>query len=160
MRSIKRILTASILLAILIMQMLWQTAWAFETALITTVPTEVVINIEVEGKGYVIANGIEHFGTFEMTVNRNDNISLRFVPNDGYVTNIVKYNGTEITDDLYRGTLNIRANSNSVLRVKFEKMSFLPETGESYYLKAVLCAMLVALIFIAVLYKLNKKEQL
>ena len=50
-------------------------AFAAETTLTTTVPSEFSVKIEIEGKGSVIVSGVEYSENAEIVVKRNEEIS-------------------------------------------------------------------------------------
>ena len=74
--KLKRIV---MLLAVLLVLLVPYSAFAAQTTLTTTVPSEFPVKIEIEGWGSVIVDDAEYTESTDITVKRNENIKYIFV---------------------------------------------------------------------------------
>ena len=105
------------LLAVLLLTLIPFSAFAAETTLTTTVPSEFSVKIEIEGKGSVIVDGVEYSENAEIVVKRNEEISYKILSEEGYEIKSVFFNDADVTESLKDGVITIFADGDGVLKV-------------------------------------------
>ncbi len=111
------------LLALLFCFLIPVSAFAAETTLTTTVPSDISLKIQISGKGSVFVNGKEYKKSKEITLKRSGEILYKIVPNKNYEVKSVLYNGDDMTESLKDGTFSVAVNGDAVLKVDFVKAS-------------------------------------
>ena len=150
------------LLAVLLLTLIPLSAFAAETTLTTTVPSEFFVKIEIEGKGSVIVDGVEYSENAEIVVKRNEEISYQIVPAEGYEIKAVFFNDADVTESLKDGVITIFADGDGVLKVTFSAIPESPKTGDDSNLIGAILMMMLSLAMIIVMTAWiikNKKEQ-
>lgn len=111
------------------------TAFAQNTILTVTVPSEFLLKIEIDGKGEVQI-GEKHFSeTTTISVKRHTKTAIRVVPAADYEIESVSYNGEAMTENLQSNTLTLpELTDDSVLSVTFAEKTPPPQTGDNQYL--------------------------
>lgn len=150
------------LLAVLLLALIPFSAFAAETTLSTTVPSEFSVKIEIEGKGSVIVDGVEYFENAEIVVDRNEEISYKILSAEGYEIKSVFFNDADVTRSLKDGVITIFADGDGVLKVTFSAIPESPKTGDDSNLIGAILMMMLSLAMIIVMTAWiikNKKEQ-
>lgn len=150
------------LLAVFLLTQIPFSAFAAETTLTTTVPSEFSVKIEIEGKGSVISDGVEYSENAEITVKRNEDVSYKIVPAEGYEIKSVFYNNADVTESLKDGVITIFAEGNGVLKITFSAIPQSPQTGDDSNLIGAIITMMLSLaimVALTVWFIKNKKEQ-
>lgn len=111
------------------------TAFAQNTILTATVPSEFLLKIEIDGKGEVQI-GEKHFSeTTTISVKRHTKTAIRVVPAVDYEIESVSYNGEAMTENFQSDTLTLtELTGDSVLSITFAKKTPPPQTGDNQYL--------------------------
>ena len=149
-----------ILLTVLLILMVPFYAFAAETTLTATVPSEFLMNIEIEGRGSVTVDGREYFESTEIAVKRNENISYKITPAERYELKTVLYNGVNVTQELNDGVFTVFADKGGKLNVIF-KTNTIPETGDEGNLTTafIMVVALAMIVFAKKRFNTNKLER-
>ena len=131
------------LLAVLLLSLIPLSAFAAETTLTTTVPSEFSVKIEIEGKGSVIVDGVEYSENAEIVVKRNEEISYKILSEEGYEIKSVLYNDADVTESLKDGVITIFAEGDGVLKVTFSAIPENPKTGDDSNLIGAIITMMI-----------------
>lgn len=131
------------LLAVLLLMLIPFSAFAAETTLTTTVPSEFSVKIEIEGKGSVIVDGVEYSENAEIVVKRNEEISYKILSAEGYEIKAVFFNDTDVKRSLKDGVITIFADGDGMLKVAFSAIPENPKTGDDSNLIGAIITMMI-----------------
>lgn len=111
------------------------TAYAQDTKLTTTVPSQFLLKIEIDGKGKVQVGEKCFSETTTVSVKRHTKTAITVIPAANYEIKSVLYNGEAITDNLQNHTLILpEPTDDSILSITFEEKAQPPQTGDNPYL--------------------------
>lgn len=120
-----------LLLAILCIACMPLTAFAHETALTATVPSQCPMKIEIVGNGKVNVEGVSYTETSIVQVKRHTEVEFVIIPDRGYVLQAVSYDGEDVLSKIHDNTLVLpEVSEDSILKVVFEANGTVPKTGE------------------------------
>lgn len=115
---------AVLLIAMLFVFCVPLTAFAAETTITTTVPSEFPLKIEIEGSGTVEFAGKRYNKSTELMLLRHRDYSFKIMPDRDYEITSVLYNGEDILSEIVDGTFVIsQIEGDSVLHISFERNS-------------------------------------
>ena len=98
------------------------TVTAQETTLTTTVPSSHILHLDIEGKGTVAVNGIEHSKSKDIFIQRHSEPSIQIQASRGYSVRSVTYNQENITHLFNSGKWTMpKVESDVVLTVVFTR---------------------------------------
>ena len=109
-----------LLLAILCIACMPLTAFAHETALTATVPSQCPMKIEIVGNGKVNVEGVSYTETSIVQVKRHTEVEFVIIPDRGYVLSKIHDNTLVLPE----------VSEDSILKVVFEENGTVPKTGE------------------------------
>ena len=130
-------------------------AFASETVLSTTVPSQLQMQVEIVGKGAVDIVGVRLTQSGSINVNRHEEVSALIEADKGYCLDSVIYNNENVTSKLHEQKLTIaEVEKDSLLKVTFsEKENGIAQTGDNieplYAYLAVIASMVLAIMLLA-----------
>lgn len=129
--SRKKKVSLLLLLAVLCIACMPLTAFAHETTLTTTVPSQCPMKIEIVGNGKVEVEGTSYTETSIVQVKRHTETEFVFIPDEGYMLQAVSYDGEDVLSKIHNDTLVLpEVSEDSVLKVVFVSNGTVPKTGE------------------------------
>lgn len=129
--SRKKKVSLLLLLAVLCIACMPLTAFAHETTLTTTVPSQCPMKIEIVGNGKVNVEGVSYTETSIVQVKRHTEVEFVIIPDRGYVLQAVSYDGEDVLSKIHDNTLVLpEVSEDSILKVVFEENGTVPKTGE------------------------------
>ena len=129
--SRKKKVSLLLLLAVLCIACMPLTAFAHETTLTTTVPSQCPMKIEIVGNGKVEVEGTSYTETSIVQVKRHTETEFVFIPDEGYMLQAVSYDGEDVLAKIHNDTLVLpEVSEDSVLKVVFVSNGTVPKTGE------------------------------
>lgn len=129
--SRKKKVSLLLLLAVLCIACMPLTAFAHETTLTTTVPSQCPMKIEIVGNGKVEVEGTSYTETSIVQVKRHTETEFVFIPDEGYMLQAVSYDGEDVLSKIHNDTLVLpEVSEDAVLKVVFVSNGTVPKTGE------------------------------
>ena len=145
-----------LLLTILSVACMPLTAFAHETMLTTTVPSQCPMKIEIVGNGKVNVEGVSYTETSIVQAKRHTEVEFVIIPDRGYVLQAVSYNGEDVLSKIHDNTLLLsEVSEDSVLKIVFEANGTVPRTGE-YRSPLWTYALLMSVTGIGIVFSLRK----
>ena len=110
------------------------TAYASDTELTTTVPTEHTVQLKVDGRGSVVIDGAAYSQNAAIPVKRFSTIDIKVSPAENSALSAALYNDTDVTAQLANGFFTSEAITDNVtITVTFRDTNpQLPQTGNPY----------------------------
>lgn len=137
----KRILSVFLLIGTLMLPLLHPvSAFADTTTVITSVPKEAAITVEIEGCGTVWISGQPVTKNSTIFVDRLKEVTAVLSPDPGYALKVVYLNGEDVTQQLVNGKLAIgEIQFDTVISVLFTQEPYgwadsSPATGDAAFL--------------------------
>lgn len=121
------------------------TAFAQNTILTVTVPSEFLLKIEIDGKGEIQVGEKSFSETTAISIKRHTKTVITITPAVNYEIESVSYNGEAMAESLRNNALTLpELTGDSVLSITFAEKTPPPQTGDKWNL-LYLC--LAAMIF-------------
>ena len=132
--AIKNKICAVLLIAILTVCCIPFPAFASETTLTTTVPSQISVKLEIEGNGKIEVNGKSYTESATIEVDRHTRTEFRLIPNSDYELKAILYNDENVFSELRDSIFALQEiESDSVLKVTFAPKSLPPKTGDNSF---------------------------
>ena len=127
----KKRISLLLVLAVLCIACMPLTAFAHETTLTTTVPSQCPMKIEIIGNGKVEVEGTSYTETSIIQVKRHTETEFVLIPDEGYMLQAVSYDGEDVLSQIHNDTLVLpEVREDAVLKVVFVSNGTVPKTGE------------------------------
>ena len=132
-------------------------ASALETTLTTTVPSEFLIKLEINGNGNVKVEDKTYFENTDIVVKRNEWISYKISPNENFKIKSVFFNGEDVTTKLEDNVFKAFSDKNITLKIVFTTVNDSPVTSDNSNLLGAIFIMILSFEILLIL--TIKKEQ-
>ena len=131
------------------------------TILTTTVPSHFDINVTIVGGGTLDINGNILSQASVVSVDRHKEVACKIIPDAGYHTSSVIYNGNDITKDAKEGVFTLHPlEGNATFSITFVANASTPNTGDNTYPHVIFYSItaIASLLGIAILLTVNRKK--
>lgn len=131
------------------------------TTLTTTVPSHFDMNIAIVGKGTIKINGRNISESCIVPIERNQAVTVKITPDDGYYLSSVTYDGNEISQEVKDGYLTLPQPERELsIYINFAAYTGTPNTGDSSYQLLIFCsvASIISLLGMILLLIANRKK--
>lgn len=107
-------------------------AFAQDTTLTVTVPSQFLLRIQINGKGEVQVGEMRFSETTTVPVDRHTKTAITVISTDNYEIESILYNGERMTENLQNHTIVLpEPTGDSVLTIFFAEKRLPPQTGDA-----------------------------
>ena len=132
--AIKNKICAVLLIAILTVCCISFPAFASETTLTTSAPSQFSVKLEIEGNGKIEVNGKSYTKNTTIEMDRHAKTEFCLIPNSDYELKAILYNDENVFSELRDSIFALQEIENdSVLKVTFAPKNASPKTGDNSF---------------------------
>lgn len=156
--AIKNKIWVVLLIAILTVCCIPFSAFAPETTLTTSVPSQFSVKLEIEGNGKIEVNGKSYTKNTTIEVDRHIMTEFYLIPNSDYELKAILFNNENVFSELRNSIFTLQEiESDSVLKVTFAPKSGSPETGDNSF-PLWICVILMIISILEIAFAVKKKN--
>ena len=154
----KRILYIWLLFSFVMVICMPLPASAKDTTLHTTVPSQFLLKIKIEGKGSVQIGEKQFSETIDISIGRDEETIITIIPAPDYQIGSVLNNGNHMTVNLQGSILTLpTASDDAELTVIFTEKTSLPQTGDTKHIISNTILIILSLFLLIWLIRKRKK---
>lgn len=133
-------------------------AFAQDTTLTVTVPSQFLLRIQINGKGSVQIGEKQFSETIDISIGRDEETIIMIIPAPDYQIGSVLYNGNHMTVNLQGSILTLpTASDDAELTVIFTEKTSLPQTGDTKHIISNTILIILSLFLLIWLIRKRKK---
>lgn len=133
-------------------------AFAQDTTLTVTVPSQFLLRIQINGKGEVQVGEMRFSETIDISIGRDEETIIMIIPAPDYQIGSVLYNGNHMTVNLQGSILTLpTASDDAELTVIFTEKTSLPQTGDTKHIISNTILIILSLFLLIWLIRKRKK---